>query len=144
MKIGVILCDRYQAASRERCIRAIKNKEGAFERYQDMEVELVDFHVCGGCPGLGAVAAAKKMVEAGAEIIHLSTGLLAGFPPCGTIGKIAAQINEQIEVGVIIGTHPVSEKVFLKHRQLGTWSGKEWQMMVKSIITDEDTRISYN
>jgi hypothetical protein len=34
-----------------KCLRALKNREGAFSIYKDKEVKLVGYTACGGCPG---------------------------------------------------------------------------------------------
>jgi predicted metal-binding protein len=51
VKIGIIICDRYHTCAGGKCIRALKNREGAFSRYQGQDVELVGYTTCGGCPG---------------------------------------------------------------------------------------------
>ena len=49
--IGIIICDRYRDCAGGKCFRAMKNREGAFARYKDQEIELVGYTTCGGCPG---------------------------------------------------------------------------------------------
>jgi len=51
IKLGIIICDRYRTCAGGKCLRALKNREGAFERYKGKEVELVGFATCNGCPG---------------------------------------------------------------------------------------------
>lgn len=60
----------------------MRNKEGAFSIYKDTEVELVGFTTCDGCPGGNIEYACEEMVKNGAEVIHLATGLMVGYPPC--------------------------------------------------------------
>jgi hypothetical protein len=36
-KIGIIICDRYRTCAGGKCLRAMKNKEGAFSIYTDTE-----------------------------------------------------------------------------------------------------------
>ena len=50
-KIGIIICDRYRRCAGGKCLRAMRNREGAFSIYPDTEVELVGFTTCDGCPG---------------------------------------------------------------------------------------------
>jgi hypothetical protein len=50
-KIGIIICNRYHTCAGGKCLRALRNREGAFARYKDEEVELVGYTTCGGCPG---------------------------------------------------------------------------------------------
>ncbi|GAG98111.1 unnamed protein product, partial [marine sediment metagenome] len=52
IKIGIIICDRYHTCAGGKCLRALRNREGAFSIYsKDDEVELVGYTTCGGCPG---------------------------------------------------------------------------------------------
>jgi predicted metal-binding protein len=81
-KIGIIICDRYRRCAGGKCLRAMRNREGAFSIYADTEVELVGFTTCDGCPGGNIEYAGEEMVKNGAEVIHLATGLVVGYPPC--------------------------------------------------------------
>ena len=80
-KIGIIICDRYRRCAGGKCFRAMRNKEGAFSIYTDTEPELVGFTTCDGCPGGNIEYAGEEMVKNGAEVIHLATGLVVGYPP---------------------------------------------------------------
>jgi len=51
IKLGIIICDRYRTCAGGKCLRALRNREGAFERYKGRDVELVGFATCNGCPG---------------------------------------------------------------------------------------------
>jgi predicted metal-binding protein len=51
VKLGVIICGRYQTCAGGKCFRALRDRTGAFEAYSDCEVEVVGFTTCGGCPG---------------------------------------------------------------------------------------------
>ncbi len=44
-KIGIIICDRYKGCAGGKCFRAAENREGAFERYRDQELEIVAIRV---------------------------------------------------------------------------------------------------
>ena len=39
VKVGIIICGRYSACAGGKCFRALKNREGAFERYRDKDAE---------------------------------------------------------------------------------------------------------
>ncbi|MFH2104316.1 MAG: CGGC domain-containing protein [Chloroflexota bacterium] len=41
MKIGIITCGRYRTCAGGKCLRAMRNREGAFSIFTDVEVELV-------------------------------------------------------------------------------------------------------
>jgi predicted metal-binding protein len=81
-KIGIIICDRYRTCAGGKCLRALKNREGAFSTYKDEEVELAGYTTCNGCPGGNVEYAGEEMVKNGAQVVHLATGLLVGYPPC--------------------------------------------------------------
>ena len=77
IKIGIIICDRYRMCAGGKCIRSLKNKEGAFSIYDDgKELELVGYTTCGGCPGGNIEYAPEEMIKNGAQVIHLATGLV--------------------------------------------------------------------
>ncbi|MDX9865598.1 MAG: CGGC domain-containing protein, partial [Anaerolineaceae bacterium] len=81
VKLGIIICDRYKSCAGGKCFRALKNREGAFDIYADQDIELVGYTSCGGCPGGNIEYAGEEMVRNGAEVIHLATGFLVGYPP---------------------------------------------------------------
>ena len=91
-KIGIIICDRYHTCAGGKCLRALRNREGAFSIYKDREVELVGYTTCGGCPGGNVEYAPEEMVKNGAEVIHLATGLVVGYPP-GVIEPMAINVK---------------------------------------------------
>ncbi len=42
-KIGIIIYDRYRQCAGGKCVRAMKNREGAISIYADQDVELVGY-----------------------------------------------------------------------------------------------------
>ena len=47
IKIGIIICDRYHTCAGGKCLRALRNREGAFSIYsEDDELELVGYPPC--------------------------------------------------------------------------------------------------
>ena len=144
LKLGIIICDRYRRCAGGKCLRALKNREGAFSRYQGMEVELVGYTTCDGCPGGNVEYAVGEMLANGAEKIHLATGLVVGYPPCPYITYFHDFIQERYGLEVIYGTHPIPEKYLTMHEKLGTWNNKEWQEIIKPTMADEATRLAYN
>ena len=85
--ISIIICHRYQACAGGKCLRAMRNREGAFALYKNEEIELVGYTTCGGCPGGNIEYAPIEMKKNGAEIVHLATGLVVGYPPCPRLRK---------------------------------------------------------
>ena len=144
-KIGIIICDRYRMCGGGKCLRSLRNHEGAFSIYdKDEELELVGYGTCGGCPGGNVEYVPEEMIKNGAEVIHLATGLLVGYPPCPRIDYFKKYIEERYGVRVVLGTHPIPEKYLQTHTALGTWDSPAWQERIKDALPDKDTRIAYN
>jgi predicted metal-binding protein len=82
-KIGIIICSRYQSCGGGKCLRALKERKGAFAKYSPEEdVELVGYSNCGGCPGGNIEYVPEEMIKNGADTIHFATGFVVGYPPC--------------------------------------------------------------
>jgi predicted metal-binding protein len=143
-KIGIIICDRYRCCAGGKCLRAMKNKEGAFSIYTDTDVELVGYTTCDGCPGGNVEYTGEEMVKNGAQVIHLATGLLVGYPPCPYIHTFKAFLEERYGVKVIPGTHPIPQKYLDMHTNLGTWSDPDWKALLEPTMADAAIRIAYN
>jgi predicted metal-binding protein len=143
-KIGIIICDRYRRCAGGKCIRSMQNREGAFDIYADQEIELVGYTTCDGCPGGNVEYAGEEMVKNGAQVIHLATGLVVGYPPCPYIDTFVSFLKARYGVDVVIGTHPIPEKYLEMHKQLWTWNDPDWQAMLQPVLADESTRIKYN
>ena len=102
-KIGIIICDRYSSCAGGKCFRAMKNHEGAFDVYNKKDdLELVGYTTCGGCPGGNIEYTPEEMIKNGAEVIHLATGLVVGYPPCPYIEHFIKFIPEKYGVKVVI------------------------------------------
>ena len=143
-KIGIIICDRYRTCAGGKCLRSLKNREGAFSVYQDEAVELVGYTTCNGCPGGNVEYAGEEMVKNGAQVIHLATGLLVGYPPCPYINTFKGFLENRFDVEVVLGTHPIPQKYLLMHTKLGTWQGPEWEALLAASICDETIRKAYD
>jgi predicted metal-binding protein len=144
MKIGIIICDRYRTCAGGKCLRAMKNREGAFSIYDDTEVELVGYTTCDGCPGGNVEYAGEEMVKNGAQVIHLATGLLVGYPPCPYIHTFKNYLENRYNVKVVLGTHPIPQKYLDMHSQLGTWADPVWKPLLEATMANEETRKAYN
>ena len=144
-KVGIIICDRYRRCAGGKCLRALRDKEGAFGGYAaDAELELVGFTTCDGCPGGNIEYAADEMLKNGAEVIHLATGMLVGYPPCPHIATFKAFLEKSYPVKVIVGTHPIPNKYLNTHTCLGTWESPEWKPLVEAVLSDDATRARYD
>lgn len=143
-KIGIIICDRYRRCAGGKCFRALKNREGAFRRYTDRDVELVGYTTCDGCPGGNIEYAGDEMVKNGAEVIHLATGLVVGYPPCPYVSTFKDFLEARYDVEVVVGTHPIPQKYLDMHYRLGTWDDACWEPLIEPTIGNEGLRIAYN
>jgi len=143
-KIGIIICDRYRRCAGGKCFRSLRNREGAFSRYKDMEVEVVGYTTCDGCPGGNVEYAVEEMKGNGAQAIHLATGLVVGYPPCSHVTYFHDFIETKYGLDVVYGTHPIPQKYLNMHDQLGTWNDAHWQEIIQPTMTDKKTRLAYD
>lgn len=143
-KIGIIICDRYRTCAGGKCLRSLRNREGAFSIYADQDLELVGYTTCNGCPGGNIEYAGNEMVKNGADIIHFATGMLVGYPPCPYIETFKNFLENNYPVKVVLGTHPIPQNYMDKHTKLGTWETDEWQSRIAATTADHAVRLAYD
>lgn len=143
-KIGIIICHRYHTCAGGKCLRSMRHREGAFALYKGEEIELVGFTTCGGCPGGNVEYAPAEMKRNGAEVIHLATGLVVGYPPCPRLEAFCDFIPAKFGLEVVIGTHPIPENYFLTHQSLGSWASARWQDRIQNILPAREMRLAYD
>ncbi len=143
-RVGIIICDRWRRCAGGKCLRALARREGAFRRYRGEEVELVGYTTCDGCPGGNVEYAPAEMKRNGAEVVHLATGLVVGYPPCPYIGDFIKFIEQKYGLEVVVGTHPIPQNYYETHQALATWDTEWWQQHLSCTVTDEETRRSYD
>jgi predicted metal-binding protein len=143
-KIGIIICNRYSACAGGKCLRAMRNREGAFTRYEDQSVELVGYTTCGGCPGGNIEYAPAEMKKNGAQVIHLATGLIVGYPPCPWLQDFYDFIPAKYQLEVVPGTHPIPQNYYLTHQHMGTWADDQLPGYMQSILADDQIRQAYD
>jgi len=143
-KIGIIICDRYRRCAGGKCLRAMREKEGAFSDYKDTELVLVGYTTCDGCPGGNIEYAGDEMVKNGAEVIHLATGLVVGYPPCPSIDDFVNFLQHHYPVKVVVGTHPIPTSYFDTHTALGTFQDTDQERWFNLILADKVTRENYS
>jgi len=143
-RIGIIICDRYRTCAGGKCLRSMRNKEGAFSIYANIDIELVGYTTCDGCPGGNIEYAGEEMVKNGAQVIHLATGMLVGYPPCPSINTFKTFLEERYGVKVVLGTHPIPKKYIKIHKQLGTWDSPEWKPMIAQVLTEVNIQEKYD
>jgi predicted metal-binding protein len=144
IKIGIIICDRYKICAGGKCFRAMMERAGAFDVYKDRGVELVGYTTCGGCPGGNIEYAPEELKKNGAEVIHLATGMVVGYPPCPYLDQFKNFIENKYDLKVIVGTHPIPEKYYTTHTKLNTWGDKKWDGLLKPTLKDKNIRLSYD
>ena len=144
IKIGIIICDRYSTCAGGKCFRSLRNREGAFSIYKDKDLELVGYTTCSGCPGGNVEYSPEEMIKNGAEVIHLATGLVVGYPPCPRITQFKDFIEEKYGLKVVYGTHPIPQKYYITHSNLKTWESPKWQKIIQPTLADKKTRLTYD
>jgi predicted metal-binding protein len=145
-KIGIIICGRYQSCGGGKCFRALRERAGAFSIYpKDEQVEIVGFSTCGGCPGGNVEYVPAEMKKNGAEVIHLATGLVVGYPPCPNIRRFKEFIETEYQIPVVIGTHPIPQKYMNAHQKLNFWRQANMTELVGSLMEEpEEIKTVYN
>lgn len=144
IRIGIVICDRYRTCAGGKCLRSMREREGAFSIYEGKEIELVGYTTCNGCPGGNVEYLGDEMVRNGVDVIHLATGLIVGYPPCPHIAAFTAYLETKYGVRVVHGTHPIPEKYLTLHTKLGSWEAPEWEPVLKPAMADEATRLAYD
>jgi predicted metal-binding protein len=145
-KIGIIICGRYKTCGGGKCLRAMRERVGGFSLYpEDEELQLVGYSYCGDCPGGNVEYVPEEMIKNGAEVIHLATGLVVGYPPCPYIREFKEYIETRYGIPVVVGTHPIPLKYLRVHERLPFW--KETNMEeIAGHLMKEDAKImeAYN
>jgi predicted metal-binding protein len=137
-KIGIIICGRYQSCGGGKCFRALREREGAFSRYpQDETVEIVGYSSCGGCPGGNVEYVPEEMVKNGAEVIHLATGLVVGYPPCPYLRQFKQFIEKRYGLPVVVGTHPIPLKYLEMQQKLPFWKEMNMEEMAGALMKED-------
>jgi predicted metal-binding protein len=144
VRVGMIMCNRYHTCAAGKCLRALRNREGAFSIYAGKEAELVGCTTCGGCPGGNIEYAPAEMKKNGVTVIHLATGMLVGYPPCARIDYFRRFIWKQYGIPVVVGTHPIPQKYFKIHDALGSWKSPLWQELIQPTLATEEIRLAYD
>lgn len=139
-KVGIIICERYKGCAGGKCFRALKERRGGFSVYgKDEEVQIVGYTGCGGCPGGNVEYAPEEMKKNGAEVIHLATGLVVGYPPCPRIRDFKEFIEKRYGLNVVVGTHPIPLKYLENHLKLPFWKRAGMEDVAALLMEDDRT-----
>jgi len=146
MKLGIIICARYQSCGGGKCFRALRERCGGFARYAaDEPVEIVGYSSCGSCPGGNVEYVPAEFVKNGCDVIHLATGLVVGYPPCPYIRQFKTFIEKQYGLPVIVGTHPIPLKYWETHNKLTHWDETGMRELAADLLAARrDVMESYN
>jgi predicted metal-binding protein len=137
-RLGIIICGRYQSCGGGKCFRALRERAGAFSRYpKDEPAEIVGFSSCGGCPGGNIESVPEEMKKNGAQVIHLATGLVVGYPPCPRIREFKIFIETRYGLPVVVGTHPIPLKYLSVHEMLPFWSEMNMQELAGELLAED-------
>jgi len=137
-KIGIIICGRYKTCGGGKCLRALRERVGAFARYpKDELVEVVGYSYCGDCPGGNVEYVPEEMKKNGAEVIHLATGLIVGYPPCPNIRRFKEFIEMKFGIPVVVGTHPIPLKYTQAHGKLSFWKDARMEELAGDLMKED-------
>jgi len=138
MKIGIIICGRYQACGGGKCFRALRERAGAFAAYpKDEPLEVVGFSYCGGCPGGNIENVPAEMKKNGAQAIHLATCFVVGYPPCRNIRQFKEFIETAFGLPVVIGSHPIPLKYLKNHEKLPFWKQTKMEELAAVLMAED-------
>ena len=145
-RIGIIICGRYQGCGGGKCFRALRERRGAFAIYPPEEpVEIVGYSTCGGCPGGNVESVPEEMKRNGADVIHLATGMLVGYPPCPSIRQFKQYIESSYGLSVVIGTHPIPQKYMDAHGKLPFWGDLAIPELAQPLLDEAcEIKVAYN
>ena len=139
-KIGIIICGRYQTCGGGKCFRGLRERVGGFSVYSpDEEVEVVGYSHCGGCPGGNIEYVPAEMIKNGAQVIHLATGLVVGYPPCPRIKEFKEFIEMHYKIPVVVGTHPIPMKYLIDHEKMSFWKKMDMPQIAPELFKDTET-----
>ncbi|MDX9782935.1 MAG: CGGC domain-containing protein, partial [Bacteroidales bacterium] len=79
----------------------------------------------------------EEMVKNGAEVIHLATGLVVGYPPCPRIKQFKEYIETRFNIPVVIGTHPIPLKYLNTHDKLSFWNSTYREKFIPHLLKEE-------
>jgi predicted metal-binding protein len=145
-RIAIIICARYGACGGGKCFRALRERHGAFARYDAAEaVEIVGFASCGGCPGGNVEAVPEEFLKNRADVVHLATGLVVGYPPCPHLRAFKSFIETHHGLPVVVGTHPIPLKYLESHQRLPFWAESRMEEIAGELMAESrEIMAAYN
>jgi len=145
VKVGIMICDRNRTCTGNKCFMSIRERDGAFERYlKDEPIEVVGFIACGGCPSERLEFSPADMKKYGAEVIHLASCFLAGYPACPYIGDFIQYIENVVGLPVVVGSHPMPQNYIDTHEKAGDWDRDDVRKYLKGLVEDREASQKYD
>jgi predicted metal-binding protein len=145
VKVGIMICDRNRKCTGNKCFMSIRDRSGAFARYpEDEPIEVVGFIACGGCPGERLEFSPADMKKYGAEVIHLATCFLAGYPACPYIRDFIQYIENYVELPVVVGSHPMPQNYIDAHEAAGDWDRDDVREFLRDLVNDREASLKYD
>lgn len=145
VRVGIIICNRNRTCTGGKCFMSIKDRSGAFARYPKEEpIEVVGWITCGGCPGERLEFAPAEMRKYGAEVIHLASCFLAGYPPCPYIRDFIQYIEHYVGLPAVVGTHPMPQNYIDAHEATGDWDRCNVRGFLEPLVNDPEASIAYD
>ncbi len=74
IRVGIIICDRYRACAGGKCLRALRNREGAFSVRGTRRRARGLHDLRRDAPAATSSTRPEEMKKNGADVIHLATG----------------------------------------------------------------------
>jgi hypothetical protein len=97
---------------------------------------VVGYSTCGGCPGGNVEYVPAEFKKNGADVIHLATGLVVGYPPCPYIRQFKNFIETQFDLPVVVGTHPIPLKYHETHERLPFWKETDMNNLAEDLMKE--------
>ncbi|TET72422.1 CGGC domain-containing protein [Candidatus Bathyarchaeota archaeon] len=145
VKVGIMICDRNRKCTGNKCFMSIRERDGAFAGYpEDEPIDVVGFIPCGGCPGERLEFSPADMKKYGAEVIHLASCFLAGYPACPYIGDFVNYIENYVGLPVVVGSHPMPQNYIDTHEEYGDWDRDGVRDYLKNIVGDREAALKYD
>jgi hypothetical protein len=86
-----------------------------------------------------------EFLKNGADVVHLATGLVVGYPPCPHILDFKIFIESHYGLPVVVGTHPVPLKYMQAHNQLPFWEQANMKDIAGHLLAEPpEVMESYN
>jgi hypothetical protein len=90
------------------------------------------------------VAPMRQVWWVGEECLVIGDMFMKATRPCPRIKSFCEFLQTKHGLEVVVGTHPIPEKYYQTHTQLGTWDAPHWLALLQATLTDKETRLAYD